>query len=139
MITRTQISLVASGAGFRPSTVSAPFSETEEPGAIGTRGRYRGIPVPVGSASFHVPETEQDGIRYLHRLVFPLLPALRAAGATDFSIRITYDYEQQCALGFDSDELRLLADFECQVSIDCWRENRDDTLPASNENSPDKE
>ena len=123
MITRTQISLVVSGESFRPSAVSAPFSETEEPGAIGTRGRYRGVPVPSGSASFDVPVTEQDGIRYLHRLVFPLLPALRAAGATDFFIHITYHCEQQCALGFDSDELRLLADFGCQVSIDCLRED----------------
>jgi len=119
MITRTQISLVASGDSFRPSTVSAPFSEAEDPGATGKIGRHRGVPVPSGSASFDVPETEQDGIRYLHRLFFPLMPALRAAGATDFFIHITYHYDQQCALGFDSDELRLLAEFGCQVSVDC--------------------
>jgi hypothetical protein len=119
MITRTQISFVASGETFRPSTVSAPFSEAEEPGAIGRIGRYRGVPVPFGSASFDVPETEPDGIRYLHRLVFPLMTALRAAGATDFFIHITYDYHRQCALGFDSNELRMLAEFGCQVGIDC--------------------
>ena len=119
MITRTQISCVASGESFRPSAVSAPFSETEEPGAIGRRGRYRGVPVPAGSASFDVPENEQDGIGYLHRQVYPLMPALRAAGATDFFVQITYHYDQQCALGFGSDELRLLAEFGCPVSIDC--------------------
>lgn len=126
MITRTQISFVASGESFRPSTVSAPFTEAEEPGAIGKLGRYRGVPVPAGSANLYVPETEQDGIRYLHALAFPLMPALRSAGATDFFIHITFHYDQQCALGFESDELHLLAEFGCQVSIDCIGADRDD-------------
>jgi hypothetical protein len=130
MITRAQISFVASGERFRPSTLNVPYSETEEPGAIGTRGRYRGIPLPEGSASFDVPETAKDGIRYLHGLVFPLMPALRAAGATDFFIHITYHFDDQCALGFDSDELKLLAEFGCQVSIDCWKADRDETTLA---------
>ena len=102
----------------------------EEPGAIGTRGRYRGIPLPAGSASFDVPETEKAGIRHLHGLVFPLVPALRAAGATDFFIHITYHFDDQCALGFDSDELKLLAEFGCPVSIDCWKADRDETTLA---------
>jgi hypothetical protein len=126
MVTRTQISLVAIGDTFRPSTIDAPFSEAEDPGAIGKRGRYRGVPVPSGSASFDVPETEGDGIRYLHRLAFPLMPMLRAAGATDFFIRITYHYAKQCTLGFDSEEMQMLADFGCTVSIDCWRDDDDD-------------
>jgi len=125
MITRTQISFVAGGDTFRPSTIAAPFSEAEDPGAIGKRGRYRGVPVPAGSACFDVPESEQDGIRYLHRLAFPLMPMLRAAGATDFFIHITYHHDEQCALGFDSAELQMLADFGCTVSIDCWKDDDD--------------
>ncbi len=121
MITRTQISLVVGGDMFRPSTIDAPFSEAEDPGAIGKLGRYRGVPVPEGSASFYVPESEQDGIRYLHRLAFPLMPVLRAAGATEFFIHITYHHDEQCALGFDSEDLQMLADFGCTVSIDCWK------------------
>jgi hypothetical protein len=71
MITRTQISFIISGENFRPSTVSAPFSETEESGAIGTRGRYRGVSVPAGSATFDVPEAEKTAFGictawYLH-------------------------------------------------------------------------
>lgn len=81
MVTRTQISLVASGENFRPSTFDAPFSEKEDPGAIGKLGVYRGHAVPKGSAGFSVPESEEDGNRYLHKLVCPLIPALRAAGS----------------------------------------------------------
>src|SRR4051812_26230816 len=127
MVTRTQISLVAGGDAFRPSTLAAPFADAEDPGAIGKRGRYRGVPVPAGSATFVVPETEKQGIRYLHSAVYPLMPALRAAGATDFSIHISYHYDQQCALGFEAEEMQLLAEFGCAVSIDCWKEDSDDT------------
>jgi hypothetical protein len=125
MLTRTQISFVAGGDTFRPSTIDAPFSEAEDPGAIGKLGRYRGVPVPAGSATFSVPESEKDGIRYLHALAFPLMPILRAAGATDFFIHITYHYDKQCALGFDSEELQMLAEFGCTVSIDCWKDDDD--------------
>jgi hypothetical protein len=125
MISRTQISFVAGGEAFRPSTIDAPFSKAEDPGAIGMHGRYRGIPVPGGSATISVPESEKDGIRYLHALAFPLMPVLRSAGATDFFIHITYDYADQCALGFDSEELQMLAEFGCTVSIDCWKDDDD--------------
>ncbi len=131
MITRTQISLVGSGETFRPSTIRAPFSETEDPGAIGKRGRYRGVPVPAGSATFSVPESEKEGIRYLHALAFPLMPVLRAGGATDFFIHITYHYNQQCALGYDPEEMRMLADFGCEVMIDCWKNDDDDDTNAA--------
>ncbi|MDI1320487.1 MAG: hypothetical protein PSW75_09905 [bacterium] len=122
MIKRTQITFLACGESFRPSSVTAPFSNREDPGDIGSNGRYRGKPLPSGSASFDVPEKEKDGIRYLHALVYPLLPILRAAGATDFTVSITYHYEDQCALGFDPEETRMLADFECPVHVDCWPE-----------------
>jgi hypothetical protein len=123
MITRTQISLVASGETFRPSAIDAPFSDAEDPGTIGRRGRYRGVPMPAGSATFSVPESEKEGIPYLHALVFPLMPVLRAGGATDFFIHITYHYDQQCALGFGSEELQMLAEFGCDVSIDCFKDD----------------
>ncbi|HEY4415377.1 MAG TPA: hypothetical protein VGO57_06765 [Verrucomicrobiae bacterium] len=110
------------GDDFRPSLVDAPFSEAEDPGTIGKLGRYRGVPTPYGSANFDVPETEPNGIRYLYKLAFPWLPALRAAGATDFDIHITYHYDVQCALAFGEDEMKLLAEFGCAVSIDCCRE-----------------
>ena len=121
MVTRTQISLIATGLTFRPSTVDAPFARAEDPGAISKLGRYRGGPVPEGSAIFSVPECEMEGIRYLYAVVFPLMPVLRAAGATDFSISIGYNYDQQCALGFDAEEMRMLAEFGCTVTIDCWK------------------
>ena len=130
MVTRTQISFVASGDKFRPSTVNATFSEAEDPGAIGKRGRYRGLPVPNGSAIIDVPENEKQGVRFLHDLAFPLMPALRAAGATDFWIHITYHYDEQCTLGFDSEELRMLAEFGCTVSVDCWKDDGDKTDAA---------
>jgi len=126
MVTRTQISLVASGEKFRPSTIDAPFSDAEDPGAIGKLGRYRGVPVPVGSATFSVPDGEKEGIQYLHTLVYPLMPVLRAGGATDFFIHITYHYDQQCSLGYAPEAMRMLADFGCEVVIDCSKDDDDE-------------
>ena len=120
MITRTQISFSASGESFKPSTLNLPFSQSEDSGSIGKKGRYKGNPIPEGYVSFSVPETELYGIKYLHDLVIPLIPDLRKAGATDFSVHITFFYEDQCALGFSSEETQMLSDFDCAISIDCW-------------------
>lgn len=101
-----------------PSKVDALFSSAHDPGVIGKIGRYRGVPTPYGSADFDVPEKEPEKIAYLHRLVVPLLPALREAGAEDFWLRITY-HTDSSALGFSKHEIRMLADMECDVPIDC--------------------
>lgn len=123
MITQTLISFSASGESFKPSAIDKPFSQSEDSGSIGKKGRYKGNPVPEGFASFSVPETELNGIKYLHDLVIPLIPDLHKAGATDFSIHITYHCEDQCALGFSSEEIQMLSDFDCTISIDCWVNN----------------
>ena len=120
MIAREQVTFTALGARFFPSKVSAAYSKAHDPGVIGQLGRYRGQPVPYGVASFDAPEEEKEKIVYLHRVVFPLLPALRAAGADDFSLHITYKYENQCSIGFSKEEIRLIAELDCDVPVDCW-------------------
>ena len=111
-----------------PSRVSAPFSEAHDPGVIGRTGRYRGIPTPYGSASFDVPDEAPEKIAYLHRLVVPLLPALREAGAAEFWLRITY-HADSGALGFSKDEICMLAEMECDVPIDCLIQEEPNKAP----------
>ena len=118
MILRTQVTFTALGEHFMPSKISAPFTDAHDPGEIGRAGRYRGIPDPNGWADFDVPEKEEAKIPYLHRVVVPLLPALRAAGAEDFTLRISYHCDSG-AVGFTKDEIRMLAEMECDVPIDC--------------------
>ena len=120
MILRTQVTLSVGGEKFIPSKVAAPFTKAEDPGEIGKSGRYRGLPVPSGSASFTVPEDQPEKIAYLHRLVMPLLPSLRAAGADDFTLWISYHCDSE-SIGFSKEEIEMLADFECDVPINCFR------------------
>lgn len=120
MIIRTQVSFIATGERFTPSKVPASFSDAHDPGVIGRLGRYKGVPVPYGSADFDAPEEEPEKIAYVHRLAFPFLGAMRAAGAEDFSLRITYQYDSQCALSFTREEQRMICELDCDFCIDCW-------------------
>lgn len=118
MIHRTQITFSATGDHFTPSKVNAPFSNAHDPGEVGRFGRYRGIPDPLGHASFDAPEEEPEKISYIHRIVVPLLPELRRAGAEDFSLRITYSSDSG-SIGFSREEIKMLAELQCDVPIDC--------------------
>lgn len=120
MILRTQITFSASGESFSPSKLCAPFSNAHDPGEIGRYGRYRGVPVPYGSASFDAPEDHPEKIAYLHSVVVPLLPALREAGADHFSLQISYHCDSE-SIGFSKEEIRMLAAFECDIPINCFR------------------
>jgi len=119
MIVRTQVTFSATGERFTPSKVAADFSEAHDPGVIGQIGRYRGVPVPYGSADFDVPDEVPEKIAYVYERAFPFLCAMREAGADDFSLHITYHYDAQCALGFSKEELKMITELDCGFAIDC--------------------
>ena len=121
MIVCEQMTFSAQGDRFTPSSVSAPFTKSHDPGVIGKRGRYIGVPIPYGMAEFDVPEEEKEKIRYLHRLVVPHLSAIKAAGADVLRIHISYGYADQCSLAFSRDEIQMLAEMDCDIPIDCWK------------------
>ena len=117
MILRTKATFSAQGAAFRPSLANVPFSSFHDVGAVGASGRYRGLPTPYGVAYFHAPENEEEPIRYLHRLVRPILGVLKALGADSFSLHLTYDSDSG-ALGFSAAELKIISELECDMPID---------------------
>lgn len=49
---------------------------------------------------------------------------MRDAGAEEFRLHITYDYDTQCALGFSKEELRMIREFDCELTIDCVTADR---------------
>jgi hypothetical protein len=119
MIARTQMTFVARGERFTPSQVSAKYSSSHDPGVIGSLGRYRGIPIPYGSADFDVPEEVAEKIAYVHQRVVPYLSAMREAGAQEFWLHISYHYDAQCALEFSPEELKMISALNCELNIDC--------------------
>jgi hypothetical protein len=119
MIVLTQMTFVACGERFTPSKVGAHFSKAHDPGVVGTVGRYRGVPIPYGSADFDVPEAVPEKIAYVHERAFPIMASMREAGAEEFWLHITYHYDAQCALGFSKEELKMILELDCELHIDC--------------------
>jgi hypothetical protein len=119
MIARTQVTFSATGERFTPSKVPAQFSEAHDPGVIGKIGRYRGVPIPYGSADINVPEEVPEKIAFVHGRALPFLHAMREAGAEHFSLHITYHYADQCALGFSKEELQMIVELDCDFAVDC--------------------
>jgi hypothetical protein len=117
MIFRTRATFSAQGASFRPSLAKLPFSSFQDVGALGDSGRYRGVPLPYGVAYFEAPQNTEEPIRYLHREIRPILSVLKELGADSFSLHITYDADSG-ALGFSANELRMIAELECDMPID---------------------
>ena len=103
------------GEEFSPSRVPFGFTEQHDPGVIGTRGRYRGQPVPYGSASYVVPPSVPNGERIKHivRAMEPILPLIRQAGASKWHISIGRFYHGQCNEEYSLEELHLIARLGC--------------------------
>lgn len=119
MIVRTQASFSATGERFTPSKVPTLFSDDHDPGAVGKSGRYRDIPVPFGSASFHAPTEVQSKIGWIYDRVMPIRDAMRAAGAESFTFSLTYTYDSQCSLSLSPAELKMISALNCAFHIDC--------------------
>jgi hypothetical protein len=117
MIHREEITFCAYGKRLFRSKVSAPFSDAHDPGSIGMYAPHKVEPLPYGSANFDVPEMEEGKIVWIHRLVAPLLPSLKEAGADDFWLHITYHCDSG-AIGFSKEELKMIVDLDCDFSID---------------------
>lgn len=95
------------------------FSEAHDPGVIGKLGRYRGVPVPYGSAGFDAPEEEKSKIAWVYDRVAPFRKAMQDAGAEHFTLSITYTYDSQCALSFAKEELKMILELDCDFNVDC--------------------
>ena len=103
------------GEEFHPSKVPFQFTEQHDPGVIGTCGRYRGQPVPYGSASYVVPPSVPNDKRIAHivQTIEPLLDNIRAAGATEWHINIGRFYYAQCNEEYSLEELQLISRLGC--------------------------
>ena len=116
------------GEGFRPSRVPFRFTDQHDPGAIGTVGRYRGEPLPYGSASYVVPSSvpNADRIKHLVQIIEPLLAGIRDAGATDWHISIGRYYSSQCNEAYSFEELQLIARLRCGFTYSAYSVTEED-------------
>ena len=119
---------MAIGDNFSPSAFSkinnrVKLVNVNEPGDIGTRGRYIGEPTPYGSASIEVsdkPETDWSRFDDLLKAVETCIEDLRMVGAEDFWLLVSLFHDGQCNFGFSKEELERIAALKIEMKVSCY-------------------
>lgn len=116
----------ASGPEFSPRSVERQtgilFSQQNEPGDIGTTGRYRGQPRPYGSCTLPGPNSGLDlqaPDAGFFEAVERLAGACRAAGATTVVIHLDIAYTEQCNFEMSEEFLSAAARAGVALTISC--------------------
>ncbi len=118
---------MVTGDKFSPAAFeninSIRIVDAHEPGALGRVGRYRGKPIPYGSATIEVSDrAEKDWSRFddLLTVVENSIVALREAGADEISILCSLYHDGQCNFAFTQDRLRRIAALKVDLPISCY-------------------
>jgi hypothetical protein len=93
-----------------------------EPGEIGVRGQFKGLPLPYGAAFLEVPADIECARRlaWLVERAERYLAVLRESGATLCQLHLDVRYWDQCNLEFDPEELTRIAALGVLFTITCW-------------------
>lgn len=124
---KIRASFSVAGKKFSPSCFlkmsSVKLVDANEPGDIGTRGRYKGKPTPDGSATIEVSDkAEEDWSRFdeLLTAVESCLNALHEAGAEHMFLSVSLFHDGQCNFAFSKDQLRRIAALSVDLPISCY-------------------
>jgi hypothetical protein len=119
-----------SGSEFSPDSVERStgisFTTKHEPGVLGAIGRYRGMPMPYGSAELAAPEEYVDPEAIDQRFLLAvgeLVPACEVAGATTIVLHINAAYRDQCNIEVSSAFLASLARLGVTVTMTCFEDD----------------
>lgn len=123
------------GENFHPSRVPFEFTKEHDPGVIGTRGRYRDLPIPYGSATYEVPRSVPEPERILHisETFHPLLASLKESGATRWHISIGRYYWGQCNEDYSLEELQAVTRLECGFIYSAYEVSQEEELELERE------
>ena len=134
--------LLVVGEEFSPSKAEGILNLTlgplkNEPGELGSRGKYKGKPTPFGSATIEYEWTVSDPVFQEN---FPdLLPSnldlftvpnfvdvLRDCGAINITLYVNVGYDTQCNMELSSQLLSALGKLGIVVAITCYQLDEDD-------------
>ena len=132
--------LSISGESFSPKAAGERLGlslgpDSNEPGELGTMGKYKGKPTPYGSASFKCTVELADGgafepvcadllptsLAFFERSDF--IPALKACGATDITLFVDVTWKDQCNLELSPTLLGALAKLGVVLAISCYEDD----------------
>ena len=122
------LSLILQGDDFSPNKIKSTCGESmrdfNEPHEIGTIGRYRGIPIPYGSAIIQLSENPQewDALDEMLSFLKERISIYKAAGTEEMTLSLSIFHDGQCNFGFTRDELKLIHDLNVDIMISCYSE-----------------
>lgn len=122
MIQKISASILFQGEKFSPKKATEitglNFSEMNEVGEIGKKGRYKNKPIPFGYGLLEAPATipDDDRILWLANELSGKLEVLYGLGAGESRMYIGYFYINQCNCGLTKEELAAIA----KLGIDFW-------------------
>jgi hypothetical protein len=116
--------LSAFGSDFHPSRVDGvSFTEANDPGETGRTGKYKGVPTPYGSAEIHFdspPECPLLALEARQLQEEDTVGRLRNAGATDITLYVSVEFQDQCNFEIEPSVLASLATQGITVAFSCY-------------------
>ncbi len=132
MIDEIRLSVLFRGEQFSPEEAERisglVLTSKLEIGDIPKRGRYKGRPVPYGSAQLVAPDDvpDDDKLMWLISALEGKLELLYNCGAEETEIYAGYFYKDQCNFGFTKEELLALAKLHIDFGVSCYDISKDD-------------
>lgn len=114
------------GPAFSPSNViwlkHTELRDINEPGDIGTKGRYKGLPLPYGSCTIIITEKPGDW-NLLDNLLIVLeahIDKIRQQGGTEIILYCNVFHDGQCNFEFTGEELEKISKMNISLAISCY-------------------
>ena len=97
------------------------FTEKNERGEIGTRGRYAGQPLPFGAATLWAPSEidPSERLDWILDAVLPHLDTLRSLGGMQGWLHSNVYFDTQCNLEYQPEQLQKLAKLGITYTVCC--------------------
>jgi len=119
---------IIQGERFSPNEFNskAPvFLENgNEPGDLGSSGRYRAKAIPFGSGRLNTPAELESGVNapvnWIAEALEQTSNLLQDLGADKITVFVNVAYNEQCSLEFDPALMHKLAAVGAHVAINCY-------------------
>ena len=102
------------------------FTRKNELGDLGQSGRFRGTPIPYGSATLEAPfdtQTKPGNVspeEWVIDVLSPCIEELRSSGATSIDLDLEVVWQDQCNLAFDAAFLRKVGRLNIGFTLSCY-------------------
>ena len=120
--------IMATGISFTPRALNTPgfiAEDINDPGEIGTVGRYRDQPLPRGNVSYLLSKTpvDWDAIDALALKLPALARDLKALGAEEITLHLDVIHDGQCNFDISPILLKAVTAANVVFTISCWSED----------------